>query len=163
MKLKDLKNQISKVVKEMYFSKDTLNPTTSQSFNYSELLDKFPQLNQCLIELLTKNYTQFISNIEWIAPRPTTFKLELKNKNHFILIWLGNNFSARISGTNYNLSILGEKERAIKAIQELFIVGPIDPNKGSVSPNQELHPSNSGDSTSSNNPLPNNTSPENND
>ena len=49
-------------------------------------------------------------------------------------------FIARVAGTNYNLTAIGEKERAIKAIQELLITGPINPEKGSAIASQELNP-----------------------
>jgi hypothetical protein len=55
------------------------------------------------------------------------------------LIWNGSEFTARVAGTQYNLANLGEEQRAIKAIQELLIVGPINPDKGAATPSQNLN------------------------
>jgi hypothetical protein len=87
---------------------------------------------------MSQDFTAFVENIEWVAPRPTTFKITLKNLNSYHLIWTGTEFTARVSGTQYNLANLGEEQRAIKAIQELLIVGPINPDKGSATPSQKL-------------------------
>ena len=43
------------------------------------LLSQFPELKKVFIDLLTKNYNLFVEDIAWIAPRPTTFQVTLKN------------------------------------------------------------------------------------
>jgi hypothetical protein len=117
-------------------------PKTSNpmSFKYSDILYKFPKLQDTLVRLLSNDYTSFVKDIDWVAPRPTTFKITLKNQNIFHLIWNGDEFTARVVGTQYNLASLGDEQRAIKAIQELLITGPINPNKGAAAPSQNLTP-----------------------
>lgn len=121
-------------------SNDKLETPTAAAFKYSPMLEKFPKLQETLITLMSEEFTAFVENIDWVAPRPTTFKVTLKNFNTFHLIWSGSEFSARIAGTNYNLESLGEEQRAIKAIQELLIIGPINPDKGAATPSQNLMP-----------------------
>lgn len=105
---------------------------TPMSLKYSDMLLKFPKLQETLSDLMSDDFTMFVDNIEWVAPRPTTFKITLKNKNFFYLIWNVNDFIARIIGTNHSLSSVGENERAIKSIQDLLINGPINPDKASA-------------------------------
>lgn len=119
-------------------SSNKLETPTAAAFKYSPMLEKFPKLQETLIKLMSEDFTAFVEDIEWVAPRPTTFKIVLKNFNSFHLIWGGSEFIARIAGTNYNLESLGEEQRAIKAIQELLITGPINPDKGSATPSQKL-------------------------
>lgn len=119
-------------------SNNKLETPTAAAFKYSPMLEKFPKLQETLITLMSQEFTAFVEDIEWVAPRPTTFKIVLKNFNTFHLIWGGSEFNARIAGTNYNLDSLGEEQRAIKAIQELLITGPINPDKGSATPSQKL-------------------------
>jgi hypothetical protein len=113
---------------------------TPMSFKYSDMLYKFPKLEETLVRLLSNDFTTFVEDIDWIAPRPTTFKITLKNQNIFHLIWNGDEFTARVAGTQYNLASLGDEQRAIKAIQELLITGPINPDKGAATPSQNLTP-----------------------
>jgi hypothetical protein len=139
MNKKQLKDKIVKAVRDLYSNKSTDNTMLP----FSGVLNKFPKLHEILVELLSEQFGLFVENIDWIAPKPSTFRIELKNKNHFLLIWNNGYFLARAGGTNYNLATLSEQERAIKAIQELLIIGPIDPNKGNEAPinNNEVEPS----------------------
>lgn len=138
MTKKELADKVRTAAREVVSRNDKLETTTPMSFKYSEMLTKFPKLQETLIRLMSDDFTTFVEDIEWVAPRPTTFKIVLKNQNYFHLIWNGDEFTARVSGTQYNLANLGEEQRAIKAIQELLITGPINPDKGSATPSQKL-------------------------
>ena len=140
MTKKELADKVRAAARNVASNADKPENATPMSLKYSEMLYKFPKLQETLTKLMSDEFTSFVEDIEWIAPRPTTFRIVLKNKNSFILIWNEDNFIARVSGTNYNLSAIGEQERAIKAIQELLITGPINPEKGSATASQELNP-----------------------
>ena len=43
------------------------------------LMKKFPELREAIVNLLTDQYDSFLEDIEWVAPRPTTFRIVLKN------------------------------------------------------------------------------------
>ena len=45
---------------------------------YDELT-KFPELKDIIVSLLTADFDPFLSSIDWVAPRPTTFRINLKN------------------------------------------------------------------------------------
>jgi hypothetical protein len=138
MTKKELADKVRAAAQKIAGNNDKLETPTAAAFKYSPMLEKFPKLQETLITLMSQDFTAFVENIDWVAPRPTTFKITLKNFNTFHLIWNGDTFTARVSGTQYNLSNLGEEQRAIKAIQELLIVGPINPDKGSATPSQKL-------------------------
>jgi hypothetical protein len=138
MTKKELADKVRAAARDVASRADKPENATPMALKYSEMLYKFPKLQETLIDLMSNEFTTFVEDIEWVAPRPTTFKVVLKNQNTFHLIWNGDTFTARVSGTQYNLSNLGEEQRAIKAIQELLITGPINPDKGAATPSQNL-------------------------
>lgn len=92
------------------------------------MLARFPELRQTLEKLLTIQYRLFVDDIEWVAPKPTTFKVILPNKQYFNLIWNTEDFIAKVSGMRYDMLTLKERERATKAISELLQYGPVSAN-----------------------------------
>ena len=61
---------------------------------YDELT-KFPELKDILVGLLTADFDPFLSSIDWVAPRPTTFRINLKNGQEFYLIWMRRSWIAQ--------------------------------------------------------------------
>jgi hypothetical protein len=92
------------------------------------MLARFPELRQTLEKLLTFQFRLFVDDIQWVAPKPTTFKVILPNNQYFTLIWNTKDFLAKIAGMKYDMLTLQERERAIKALSELLQYGPIHAN-----------------------------------
>jgi hypothetical protein len=92
------------------------------------MLARFPELRQTLEKLLSMQYRLFVNDIEWVAPKPTTFKVILPNQQTFTLIWNTEDFLVKISGMKYDMLILQERERAVKALSELIQYSPINAN-----------------------------------
>ena len=46
---------------------------------------KFPTVEETLIKLMTDQYPVFVEDIWWVAPRPTTFRIKLKNGESFFM------------------------------------------------------------------------------
>ena len=90
---------------------------------YDELT-KFPELKEILVSLLTADFDVFLSSIDWVAPRPTTFRINLKNDEEFYLIWMRRSWVAQIQGKKYYLLNLPEEEKAAEAISRLLRYGP---------------------------------------
>ena len=90
---------------------------------YDELT-KFPELKEIIVSLLTSEFDNFIASIDWVAPRPTTFRINLQNDENFYLIWMGRSWIAQIEGKKYYLLNLPEEERAAEAIARLLRYGP---------------------------------------
>ena len=89
---------------------------------YDELT-KFPELKEIIISLLTADFDPFLSSIDWVAPRPTTFRINLRNNENFYLIWMGRSWIAQVEGKKYYLLNLPEEERAVEAIARILRYG----------------------------------------
>ena len=92
---------------------------------YDELT-KFPELKEVILTLLTADFDNFLSSIDWVAPRPTTFRINLRNDQNFYLIWMGRSWIAQIEGKKYYLLNLPEEERAVEAIARMLRYGAPD-------------------------------------
>ena len=90
---------------------------------YDELT-KFPELKKVITTLLTADFDSFIASIDWVAPRPTTFRINLKNDQEFYLIWMNRSWIAQIEGKKYYLLNLPEEERAVEGIARILRYGP---------------------------------------
>ena len=89
-------------------------------------LTKFPELKEVILNLLTSDFDSFISSIDWVAPRPTTFRVNLQNDEEFYLIWMRRSWIAQVEGKKYYLLNLPEEERAVEAIARILRYGPAD-------------------------------------
>jgi hypothetical protein len=92
------------------------------------MLARFPELRQALEKLLTMDFRIFVNDIQWVAPKPTTFKIILPNGQFFNLIWNTQDFIVKVSGAKYDMLTLKDRERATKNIAELLQYGPINAN-----------------------------------
>ena len=86
------------------------------------IIQRFPQLRKTLEDLLSKDYKAFISDIKYIAPKPTTFQIIVSDE-HFNLIWNGKGFTCEVQGKKYMLMYDNEKIQAVKAINRLLRLG----------------------------------------
>ena len=95
------KEEIRELLKEAFYevlSEQELK-TASQ-----EILGKFPTLKRQLIALFTAEYEEFVDEVKWIAPKPSTFQVELQNGEKFFLKWNGAGFEAQIAGKKYSIN-----------------------------------------------------------
>ena len=90
---------------------------------YDELT-KFPELKEIIVSLLTADFDPFLASIDWVAPRPTTFRINLRNNENFYLIWMGRSWIAQVEGKKYYLLNLDEEEYAALAISRILQYGP---------------------------------------
>ena len=90
---------------------------------YDELV-KFPELKDIIVDLLTDEFDLFVEGIDWIAPRPTTFRINLLNGQSFILIYTPRSWIAQVEGKKYYLLNLDEEEYAAQAIARILQYGP---------------------------------------
>ena len=95
----------------------------TSAVEYDELT-KFPELKRVIIDLLTTEFDNFLSGIDWVSPRPTTFRINLKNDTSFFLIYSKRGFIAQIEGKKYYLLNLPEEERAAETIGRMLRYGP---------------------------------------
>src|SRR5574344_1011786 len=90
-----------------------------------QILAKYPQLRHCLERLQTEDFMEFVAGIDWISPKPTEFRINLKNGQNFILKWMGKDFEATISGKKYYLGTLVDFQKALDKLSRLYQEGPM--------------------------------------
>lgn len=127
---KELVDKIQTIAKRIYAAKtkqsDTLG-VEAEDVNFDTelfpILTKFPALKQVIINLLTEQYEDFISDIYWVAPRPTTFKIILANNQIFYLIYTERSWIAKVEGKKFYLLNLNEEMRAAESIARILSYG----------------------------------------
>lgn len=127
-----IKELLAKLIKEQEEVIDDIpsdNPVTEPTANMADKIDivltTYPSLNEILIELMSEYFKTYINGIDIVAPKPTTFKVNLKNNLYFFLIYTGITYIAKIEGKKYYLLNVGESERASKAIANILTLGKI--------------------------------------
>ena len=97
--------------------------TDDAALAYDELV-KFPALKNIIVDLLTDQFDSFLESVDWVAPRPTTFRINLLNGQNFLLMFTERSWIVQAAGKKYYLLNLDEEERAALAINRLLRVGP---------------------------------------
>ena len=90
-----------------------------------EILGKFPTVKKTLISLFTREYPEFITDVRWVVPKPSTFAIDLKNGQSFNIKWMGKGFQAQVEGKKYFLNDLAEYQQALDKINDILKTGPI--------------------------------------
>ena len=115
----DFKERIRLLVKQVY---SNTKEAEIAAVEYDELT-KFPELKAVIIDLLTYEFDNFLASIDWVAPRPSTFRINLKNDQNFYLIWMERSWMAQIEGKKYYLLNLREEEQAAQALARILRYG----------------------------------------
>lgn len=124
----ELKEKIKNLAKQVY-SKDTpvnLDASSSVDLDTGEtfpVLGKFPNLKRVIVDLFTEQYELFIEDIQWVAPKPTTFRIILANGESFFLHYTPRSWVATIEGKKYYLASLGEEEQAVQTLARILSYG----------------------------------------
>lgn len=90
-----------------------------------QILSKFPSLKKAIIKLQTADFLEFVDTVDWISPRPTTFRVNLKNGQDYILKWTGKGFEAQIMGKRYFLDKIDDYQQALDKLNILYKEGPM--------------------------------------
>ena len=125
MTREELQGKLKILVKQVY-SNRTITP--EEAVQYDELT-KFPELKAVIVDLLTPEYDNFVASIDWVSPRPTTFRINLKNDQIFYLIYGKRSFIAQVEGKKYYLLNLPEEQHAAEAISRILRFG-VKPEEG---------------------------------
>jgi len=119
MTREELQGKLKILIKQVYANR-TITP--EEAVQYDELT-KFPELKAVIVDLLTPEYDNFVASIDWVAPRPSTFRINLKNDQLFYLIYGKRSFIAQIEGKKYYLLNLPEEQHAAEAIARILRYG----------------------------------------
>ncbi len=90
------------------------------------ILSKFPTLKAAIVKLQTEDFKEFVDTIDWISPRPSSFRINLKNGQDYILKWTGKSFQAEIMGKRYFIDKISEYQQALDKLSILYKEGPMD-------------------------------------
>ena len=115
----ELKDKIKRLAKQVYQEKIKVDDA---ALAYDELT-KFPELKAIIVDLLSSDYDKFLESIDWVAPRPTTFRINLLNGQNFLLIFNDRSWVAQVEGKKYYLLNLDEEERAAESISRILAYG----------------------------------------
>ena len=89
---------------------------------YDELT-KFPELKDIIVNLLTHEFDSFLERIDWVSPKPSTFRIVLLNGESFLLTYGTRSWIAQVEGKKYYLLNLDEEEYACQAISRILQYG----------------------------------------
>ena len=89
------------------------------------MLSKFPTLKLTLVKLMTEDFKEFVDTIDWVSPKPTTFRVNLVNGQDFTLTWTGKNFQAQILGKKQSLGKIDEFQQALDKLARLYQEAPL--------------------------------------
>jgi len=128
MTSEELKAKIKTIIPIVYNARKKVE---SKAIEYDELT-KFPELKEVIVDLLTADFDSFLASIDWVAPRPTTFRINLKNGEDFYLIYNKRSWVAQVEGKKYYLLNLPEEERATEAIARILRYGAKDEEVESI-------------------------------
>ena len=116
----ELRQKIRLLAKQVY---SDVVKTDEAALAYPEI-QKFPPLKDIIVNLLTNEFDSFVESVDWVAPRPTTFRINLLNGENFLLMYTIKSWIATVLGKKYYLLNLDEEERCALAINRLLRVGP---------------------------------------
>jgi hypothetical protein len=119
MTREELQNKLKLLIKKVY---STRRITPKEAVQYDELT-KFPELKAVIVDLLTPEYDNFVASIDWVAPRPSTFRINLKNDQLFYLIYGKRSWITQVEGKKYYLLNLPEEQHAAESIARILRYG----------------------------------------
>jgi hypothetical protein len=119
MTASELREKIKALAKKVYSER---HKSDDAALAYDELV-KFPELKAVIVSLLTSDFDKFLESVDWVAPRPSTFRVNLLNGQSFVLYYDPRSWIAQIEGKKYYLLNLDEDEMAAKAIARILTYG----------------------------------------
>ena len=119
MTASELRDKIKALAKQVYKEKAK---SDDAALAYDELV-KFPELKHVIVSLLTTDFDKFLESVDWVAPRPSTFRVNLLNGENFVLFYDPRSWIAQVEGKKYYLLNLDEEEMAAKAVSRILTYG----------------------------------------
>ena len=123
------KHQLRSLIKKTIVGK--LQRQGINKYKEYKVLNHIPDLISILTDLMSSKFDLFVKDIEWVSPKPPTFRIVLENDQYFYLLDLTRSWVAEVQGKKYYLLNLGEEEMAVSAISRLLRYGkPVNPDMG---------------------------------
>ena len=126
----EFRDRIKSLVKQVYSGAakstevdlDSPSPISLDTARFPVLV-KFPTLLDTIVKLLTDQYDLFLKDIEWVAPRPTTFRIILANDQVFYLIYTDRTWIGKVEGKKYYLLNISEEQNCVESIARILAYG----------------------------------------
>ena len=131
MTKQELIDKIKKLAKAKYAKQ--IKYVSGSKFN---VVSQFPIVGDVLVDLMTDQYEIFVTDVEWVAPKPTTFRIMLGNSEYFFLTYTNKSWIAQVEGKNFYLNNLNEKEDAMNSIARVLRYGKTKPEVEPVQNNE---------------------------
>jgi hypothetical protein len=131
MTKQELIDKIKKLAKAKYSKQ--IKYVSGSKFN---VVSQFPIVGDVLVDLMTDQYEIFVTDVEWVAPKPTTFRIMLGNSEYFFLTYTKKSWIAQVEGKNFYLNNLNEKEDAMNSIARVLRYGKTKPEVEPVQNNE---------------------------
>jgi len=115
------KQELRSIVKKTIIKK--MKSEGINKYQEYKILNQVPDMISILTDLLSPQFNLFVKDIQWVAPKPPTFRIVLENNFSFYLADLGRSWMAEVEGKRYYLLNLGEEEQAIDSIARILRYG----------------------------------------
>jgi hypothetical protein len=112
------KNQLRKLIRATVVNR--FKGTATNKYREYKILNEVPELITILGDLMSADFSKFIKDIDYVAPKPPTFRVILENDQYFYLLDLQRSWVAEVEGKRYYLLNLSEEERATVAISRIL-------------------------------------------
>lgn len=116
-------SHLNELIEEAYF--EVLSEQAVLKTSTQEILGKFPTVKKTLVDLLTQEFREFVKDVKWVAPKPSTFEVVLRNGEAFFLKWGGKSFTIQVTGKSYDLSKVSDYQQSLNKINDILKTGPI--------------------------------------
>jgi hypothetical protein len=118
------RHQLRSLIKKTIVTK--LQRQGINKYKEYKVLNHVPDLISILTDLMSANFNLFVRDIEWVSPKPPTFRVILENDQYFYLTDLGRSWVAEVEGKQYYLLNLGEEEMAMSRISKILRYGKVN-------------------------------------
>jgi hypothetical protein len=112
------RNQLRKLIRTTVVNK--FKKTAANKYQEYKILNEVPELIPILGDLMSADFSKFVKDIDYVAPKPPTFRVVLENDQYFYLSDLKRSWVAEVEGKRYYLLNLSEEERATIAISRIL-------------------------------------------
>ena len=111
-------NQLRKLIRSTVVNR--FKRSATNKYQEYKILNEVPDLIPILGDLMSEDFSKFVKDIDYVAPKPPTFRIVLENDQFFYLTDMGRSWVAEIEGKRYYLLNLSEEERATIAITRIL-------------------------------------------
>jgi hypothetical protein len=115
------KHQLRSIIKKTIVGK--LQRQGINKYKEYKVLNHVPDLISILTDLMSPQFNLFVRDIEWVAPRPTTFRIVLANDQVFYLIYTDRTWIGKVEGKKYYLLNLSEEQNCVESIARILAYG----------------------------------------